>query len=239
MNFRILKTLVLTFFCASASFLQAQKLNVDYPEIRLMDGRILSEASVSSFDKKNLTFCVSHRHGIEGAVPWGAMPTVWQTAFPLEGADVQRGAEQIAMAKKAPGMTGRQGEFKENKNVVRSNAKVDQSNDVINYGPTRGRAAPSTEEIDPSERRLAVMKMREDAILDSHAAARAGDSKKAVELQDKAAFIQNYENYREAGLNHDEAGQRASRTTEDEILGTAPPPRGSAQTPDITMHRGW
>ena len=91
MNFRNLMIPALIPFCASASFVQAQQLNADYPEIRLADGRVLSEACVSTFNKKNLTFCIGHRHGIETAVPWGAIPVVWQSAFPLEGADAQRG----------------------------------------------------------------------------------------------------------------------------------------------------
>ena len=106
MNFRNLIIPALIPFCANASFVQAQQLNADYPEIRLADGRVLSEACVSTFNKRNLTFCIGHRHGIETAVPWGAMPVVWQSAFPLEGADAQRGAEQVAAAKKAPRTSG-------------------------------------------------------------------------------------------------------------------------------------
>jgi hypothetical protein len=120
MNFRTLVTLVVAFSCASASFVQAQKLNADYPEIRLADGRVLSEASVASFNKKTLTFCIGHSHGIEAAVPWGAMPTVWQAAFPLEGADVERGAAQIAAAKKSPRSNGHQEELQGSGTVARN-----------------------------------------------------------------------------------------------------------------------
>jgi hypothetical protein len=67
----------LLIFFNTAVDLQAQQLRTEYPEIRLSDKRILAQARVESFD--GISFCISHQSGIEGAVPWEVMPSLWQT----------------------------------------------------------------------------------------------------------------------------------------------------------------
>lgn len=77
---------------------QLKLLSVAQPEIKLADGRLLSDARVASFDRKHLSFCISHRNGIEGSVPWEIMPAVWQSAFPLS--DAEKIAVQQAIRKR-------------------------------------------------------------------------------------------------------------------------------------------
>lgn len=72
---------LLIFFC-SAAVLQAQQLHTEYSEIRLSDKRVLVHARVESFD--GISFCIAHDSGIEAAVRWDVMPSVWQTAFPRD-----------------------------------------------------------------------------------------------------------------------------------------------------------
>ena len=88
---------LLVFFC-SITALKAQQLRTQYPEIALSDKRVLIHARVESFD--GISFCITHDSGIEGAVPWQVMPSVWQTAFSRDPDRKARSLDSRRMSEK-------------------------------------------------------------------------------------------------------------------------------------------
>jgi hypothetical protein len=69
----------------------AQQMQVDYPEVKLPDGRSLAHARVTSFDGE--TFLIEHRTGI-AHVAWTNMPADWQSKFPH---DPERASKNAAL----------------------------------------------------------------------------------------------------------------------------------------------
>ena len=98
MNNSVFLTLFASIIIATA--VKAQELRAEYPEIKLGDRRVLTHATVDSFN--GLAFCIRHDSGIEPYVRWEMMPPDWQKAFPrnahlaLEIVDKARKAEAKA-----------------------------------------------------------------------------------------------------------------------------------------------
>jgi hypothetical protein len=85
------KWLLMFFVLAALANATAQQLQVDYPEVKLLDGRSLLHARVTGFDGE--TFLVEHRTGI-AHVAWAKMPAEWQAKFPH---DPERASKSTAV----------------------------------------------------------------------------------------------------------------------------------------------
>lgn len=73
-----------------ATAAQAQKLDVEYPELTLPSGRVLLHTRVLKFDGE--TFTIQNANGIS-QLPWASMPADWQAKFSRDSARAQKIAE--------------------------------------------------------------------------------------------------------------------------------------------------